>query len=221
MQGNASESLKLDDMEFGKRIAIERDIEKSGLQGGQAATCNAVFDETGNYILYPTLLGIKIVNIHTNKLSLIVGKQENIRFMNLALYQGAPKRKTVKTLEMAASENVALQESEETDPTIICTAFRKNRFYLFTRREPDSSSGSGGRDIFNEKPTRDEQTLAATILTKDVSTAIIHTTFGDIYIKLFPQFAPKACKNFIEHAKSGRTCGFSHQATTSRLCSTE
>ncbi len=199
-------TAKLDDMEFGRRLAVEREIEKNGIGSGQAATCNAIFDETGNFILYPTLLGIKIVNIHSNKVSLIVGKQESIRFMNIALYQGAPKRKAVRTLEMAASENVALQESEEIDPSLFCTAFRKNRFYIFSRREPDSSSAatSGGRDVYNEKPTKDDSNFDVVSLPKEISTAIIHTTFGDLYIKLYPEFAPKACKNFIEHAKSGK-----------------
>lgn len=164
-----------------------------------------VFDESGNFLIYATLLGIKVVNMQTNKVSILVGGQENLRFMNIALYQGAPKKKSLVTVDMAASENTVIKESEQTDPTLFCTAFKKSRFYCFSRREPDSSSGtSGGRDIFNEKPTKDEQSLAAAnYSTLDVSTAIIHTEYGDIYIKLFPEKAPKAVKNFIEHGKSG------------------
>lgn len=37
---------------------------------------------------------------------------------------------------MAASDNAALKESQELDPTLFCTAFNKNRFYMMTRREP-------------------------------------------------------------------------------------
>lgn len=33
--------------------------------------------------------------------------------------------------------------------------------------------------------------------------ATIHTTMGDIKVKLFPQQAPKAVENFVTHAKSG------------------
>ena len=33
--------------------------------------------------------------------------------------------------------------------------------------------------------------------------ATIHTTMGDIKVKLFPQRAPKAVENFVTHAKSG------------------
>jgi len=42
-------------MEFGKRMAVERDLEKSD----QAMLGNLVFDESGHFLLFGTLLGIK------------------------------------------------------------------------------------------------------------------------------------------------------------------
>ncbi|KAJ8329195.1 Peptidyl-prolyl cis-trans isomerase cyp15 [Batrachochytrium dendrobatidis] len=197
----------LDDMEFGRRLAIEREIEKAS--GGQSATVNAVFDESGTHVIYPTLIGIKVVNILSNKVVCLIGKGETQRFMNLTLYQGAPKQKIMLTLAMAASNNPLVKDSEMTDPTLFCTAYKKPRFYSFTRREPDSegavASGSGNRDIFNEKPSREEQTVAAASSHKQTmgSTGIIHTTFGDIHIRLFPEQAPKSVENFIELSKKG------------------
>jgi peptidylprolyl isomerase domain and WD repeat-containing protein 1 len=47
--------LKLDNMEFGRRVAVEREFEKSDAIYYQ----NAVFDESGHFLLYPSLLGIK------------------------------------------------------------------------------------------------------------------------------------------------------------------
>ncbi|KAJ3328777.1 hypothetical protein HDU76_009310 [Blyttiomyces sp. JEL0837] len=209
MQQAGTAIHKLDDMEFGRRLALEKEIEKA--KGGQSATANVVFDESGHFIIYPTILGIKIVNIETNKVSRLVGKMDNQRFMNLTLYQGAPKKKTLVTLAMAASDNAVFKESEELDPTLICTAFKRNRFYLFSRREPDSGESSGAgtstsRDIFNEKPSREEQTVAAmsTNLKATLgSQAIIHTSFGDIHIRLFPEYAPKAVENFVGLSKKG------------------
>lgn len=121
-------------------------------------------------------------------------------------------------MEMKASDNPAL-ENVEPDPTIFCTAFKKNRFYMvrsheaqceddktagflrfnlihlfissfkFSKREPeDTKSADSDRDIFNEKPSK-EEVMAATQAEgpKRVSdSAIIHTTMGDIHIKLFP-----------------------------------
>jgi hypothetical protein len=38
-----------------------------------------------------------VVNIVTNKVSRLLGKEENGRWLNLALYQGAPKKKGMLT----------------------------------------------------------------------------------------------------------------------------
>lgn len=35
------------------------------------------------------------------------------------------------------------------------------------------------------------------------TSAVIHTTLGDIFLKLFPNAAPKAVENFCTHAKNG------------------
>lgn len=64
-------------------------------------------------------------------------------------------------MEMEASENPAL-DSIKADPTLVATAFRKNRFYLFTRRDAtDTKSVDTDRDVFNEKPSK-EDIIAAT-----------------------------------------------------------
>lgn len=55
MQQAGTSIFKLDDMEFGRRFAVEKELEKSN----QARFVNAVFDETGNFIIYGALLGIK------------------------------------------------------------------------------------------------------------------------------------------------------------------
>ena len=66
MQQAGTASAKLDDMEFGRRLAVERELERGSLEGegstgkgGLLRTANAVWDESGNFIIYPTLLGIK------------------------------------------------------------------------------------------------------------------------------------------------------------------
>ncbi|KAI9468436.1 MAG: peptidyl-prolyl cis-trans isomerase cyp15 [Benjaminiella poitrasii] len=201
MQQAGTTIYKLDDMEFGRRLAVEKELEKSN----QAKYVNVIFDETGHFIIYGALLGIKVVNIKTNKVVRLIGKSESNRFVNVNLYQGAPKKKGIYTLAMAASDNAVLKESQELDPTLFCTAFSKNRFYMLTRREPFDNSQKGERDVFNEKPSREEQTVAATQERKQIlgTSAIIRTTSGDIHIRLFPDAAPKAVENFVTHSKNG------------------
>jgi peptidylprolyl isomerase domain and WD repeat-containing protein 1 len=81
-------------MEFGRRLAGERMLSKST----QQSTMNAVFDESGHFLIYPTIFGIKVVNTYTNKVVRLIGKSEPQRFMNIALYQGAPKKKSNMTM---------------------------------------------------------------------------------------------------------------------------
>lgn len=64
-------------------MANERDLEKSD----SFNLINIAFDYSGNFIMYPTMLGIKMVNIETNKCVKIIGKNDNLRPLNLALFQ--------------------------------------------------------------------------------------------------------------------------------------
>ncbi|XP_027018184.1 peptidylprolyl isomerase domain and WD repeat-containing protein 1 [Tachysurus fulvidraco] len=192
---------QLPDMEFGRRMAVERELEKvDGIR-----LTNIIFDETGHFVLYGTMLGIKVINVETNRCVRILGKQENIRVVQLSLFQGVAKTmKVAPTIEMKASDNPALQTADP-DPTIFCTAFKKNRFYMFTKREPeDTKSAESDRDVFNEKPSK-EEVMAATQAEgpKRVSdSAIIHTTMGDIHIKLYPVECPKTVENFCVHSRN-------------------
>lgn len=64
-------------------MAAERDLEKS-----EAVNLgNIIFDESGYFVLYATMLGVKVVNLYTNKCVRIIGKPENLRPLKLALYQ--------------------------------------------------------------------------------------------------------------------------------------
>lgn len=96
MQQAAAGDAKLDSMEFGRRLAVERELERQAVDGVKEGRIGAVgmgtpaWDESGKMVLYPTLLGIKVVNTVTNKVVRMLGKDETIRFLNLALYQGLP-----------------------------------------------------------------------------------------------------------------------------------
>ncbi|KAH1002583.1 peptidylprolyl isomerase domain and WD repeat-containing protein 1 [Dendroctonus ponderosae] len=194
-------SQQLPNMEFGRRMAVERDLEKSEA----FHLANSAFDYSSNFIMYPTLLGIKLINLHTNKLVTLIGKNENLRMLNIALYQGSSRRsKAAVTLEMEASNNPTL-EAVQPDPTLVCTAYKKSRFYLFSRREPDDFGGDQDRDIFNEKPSK-EDTMSATenpAVQRLYENATIHTVFGDVHIKLFMKDCPKTVENFCVHSKNG------------------
>ncbi|KAE8838627.1 hypothetical protein HRS9139_03010 [Pyrenophora teres f. teres] len=201
MQQAGTSIQHLEDMEFGRRLGIERELDE---QPSLQPHCNVIFDETSNFILYGSMYGVKVINTLTNKLSKLYGLEDSssLRPLHLTLYQGQPEKKGVVTVEMAASDNPLLQEAEARDAMLLATASHKQRFYMYTN---DSTASKSTRDIQNEKP----QTLAssaknqsASSTTNAATTAVLHTTYGDITLRLFPSAAPKAVQNFITHARN-------------------
>jgi len=45
---------------------------------------------------------VLVVNTFTNKVSRLLGKDENVRWMNMAIYQGQPSKKSLNTVVSAA-----------------------------------------------------------------------------------------------------------------------
>lgn len=64
-------------------MAVEKELDNNGA----IRLCNILFDDSGNFLLFPTMLGVKIVNIFSNRLVKIIGKSENLRIMRIALFQ--------------------------------------------------------------------------------------------------------------------------------------
>jgi peptidylprolyl isomerase domain and WD repeat-containing protein 1 len=232
---NARGMLKgLDTIDFGQRAARERELEaasgghggggggggEESSGGGGAASlaaglggANPVFDESGHFLCYSTLLGVKVVNVETNTVVRVLGRGENQeRFLSLALYQGVPKVDSQMMQSRMGEKPKTRDEMEasssKADPLFVATAFKKQRFYVFSSREPalDDAAGDGGgpgRDVFNEKPTAEQlvmETVKTTVLGKD---AVLRTTMGDIHIRLFGQECPRTVENFTVHARNG------------------
>ena len=111
----------LNNVEYSRRLTIEKDFEKND------AVCSLVnlqFDFSGTFLFYSTLYGIKMLNLRTNSIKHFFGTTENARFIRLALYQN---RKSA--------------EQDVNSTILFSTAYKKNRFYLFTRNNPQGASG--------------------------------------------------------------------------------
>ena len=173
-----------------------------------------------------------MVNIYTKKIVTVIGKGENLRFLNISLSQasdevvGAAGEKdpslAPQSIEMHVSENPGLVNKSKPAPVLFCTAHKKNRFYLFTRKAPKDHDTD--RDVFNEKPTQEERNIA---ITEDISTArryesaTLHTSVGDIYLKLFARECPKTVENFCVHAKNNYYNGhIFHRIIKQFMCQT-
>ena len=196
MQQAGTAFQTLEATEFSRRLVAERDLENPVT----VPKVNVIFDESSNFILYGSLLGIKVINTLTNRVVKVYGATESFRSLNLALYQGFPQKKALTTVAMAASTNPLLQESEERDPMLVTTGVGKVRFYLYTNETEISKST---RDVQNEKPVASSKPAAEAKQAETGTQAIMHTTLGDIHLRLFPDAAPKAVENFVTHAKTG------------------
>lgn len=102
------------------RMATERELEKSEA----LHYSNIKFDCSGHFILYPTMIGIKLVNIETNRCIRVIGKGDNVRPLHVGLFQGRTKKpKAALSLEQEASDNPILTQTSS-DPTLFVTAFK-------------------------------------------------------------------------------------------------
>ena len=60
MQQAGTAVHRVEDMEFGRRLAVERELELEDAEGRVPARwSNAVWDESGSFVIYASLLGIK------------------------------------------------------------------------------------------------------------------------------------------------------------------
>jgi hypothetical protein len=94
------------------------------------------------------------------------------------------------------------------DPTLFAAAFKRSRFYCLSRREPaePDDDAAAGRDVFNEKPTRDELALTAAAPKPSGSggsACVISTSKGEIHLRLYAQECPRTIENFTTHASDG------------------
>ncbi|KAL9610223.1 MAG: hypothetical protein Q9204_009094, partial [Flavoplaca sp. TL-2023a] len=171
MQQAGTSLQTLDNVEFGRRLAVEREIENLAVPN----KINVIFDESSNFIMYGSIMGVKVINTFTNRVIKVYGKDEPFRALNLAIYQGQPQKKGVVTVSMAASSNPLLQEAEERDPMLVATGSGKVRFYIFTN---DKEITKSTRDVQNEKPKHlNARHQLEAKSAESGSAAIIHTTY--------------------------------------------
>ena len=64
LQKSESVTYRIDPIDFGRRIAVEKEL----IADADAPHQNAIFDESGNFLLYSTVLGVKVC-IFTRRLS--------------------------------------------------------------------------------------------------------------------------------------------------------
>ena len=93
-------------------------------------------------------LPLQVVHMVTNRVARIIGKVENTeRFLRVALFQGNVAKRAGAIARMPGGADT---KQAEGDPTLVAAAYQRQRFYLFTRREPqDTDEAAQGRWVFS------------------------------------------------------------------------
>jgi peptidylprolyl isomerase domain and WD repeat-containing protein 1 len=248
-------AMGMDAIEYGKRAALEREMEDAHLLSGGVVTnpttkksysavtstsegsyhqsLHCTFDSSGQYLLIPTIVGIKIIHIQTHKVVSTIGKGDasSLRFLHLCHCPGDAKIDQQMQLARMGGSSAAITHGSENerpnDSLLVTLAYGKRRFYAFSHYDPVANSTTNeeeqnmmvlSRDILNEAPDASdllqaahmggrgmggEHHLDAPINHTTVTKAILRTTHGDISIKLFPKETPRTIENFVGHAQSG------------------
>ncbi|CAD2108266.1 peptidyl-prolyl cis-trans isomerase, putative [Plasmodium vinckei] len=202
-------NLHIDSLDFGKRLFIEKEIKKH-IKNQNMKLDMVIFDESNQYIIYTTFIGIKVVNFITNQLCYIIGKNEtNLRYLSISLYQKIIPANKIKT---NVHESLYINEKNISDCALFCTVYKKARFYVFTKKIVNEHE-LDERDIYNEQPNKNE--LSSLLSTKSIEnieknnnnktpkSAIIYTTMGEIHISLFYKECKKTVINFATHSTNG------------------
>jgi len=256
--GGGAAFMGMDAIEYGKRAALEREMDDAYLlsggvihrpssnkkqsnmafstltstsEGTHHQCLHLSFDNSGKFLLLPTVVGIKVINIQSHRVIVTVGKGDAsaIRFLHVCLCPGDAKMDQQLQLARKGGSSAAISHSSGDDSEIppndsllIAIAYGKRRFYSFSHHDPlDNTKGEPdeqtilARDILNEPPDAsdlleashlgrgndDPNSVNAPLTT--ATHAVLRTTHGDIRIKLFSKETPKTIQNFIGHAQSG------------------
>jgi len=232
-RGDRVDPSGIDSIEYGKRAALEREIDDTLVMSGGTETeavlvrdsgsqfLSLQFDPMGRHILIPTILGIKVINVSTNKCVAIVGKADAsaLRFLSVCLCSGDAR--VDKQIQLARTGGSAAaidhdNSKKKSDALVVALAYKKRRLYIFSHSDPVSQAEKNGddeeavimnRDVMNEPPDADDMLVAgggrSASENKLGNEAILRTTKGDIHIRLFPNAVPRTVENFCGHSKSG------------------
>lgn len=106
------EKSNLPNVELNRRLALEKELDRLP---DTMRLESLLYDESGNFLLYATPLGIRVLNLTTNCVVRTIGKAETLRFLQVSLCNAVPSTSVTRgesasrTAEMVASDNPTLQ----------------------------------------------------------------------------------------------------------------
>eukprot|EP00915_Cephaloidophora_sp_WS-2016_P008780 GHVH01012299.1.p1 GENE.GHVH01012299.1~~GHVH01012299.1.p1 ORF type:complete len:765 (+),score=104.00 GHVH01012299.1:54-2297(+) len=215
---------KIDNFDFGRRVGVEKELMADSVgddkQGSSITNfpkldrLDAIqFDDSGEIVVFTNLEGIKVLHWEKEILLSIIGRGEQLRFLNFALFQASPlvsKDIVLKGRPPVVDNPHSLEKRRF---LLLACALNKRRFFVFSHLEPLEDSfvvGSAeSRDHLNEAPTKEEREIGMQRAKEKLRLrfgsgfAVIHTNKGDIRIQLHMEATPKTVENFVTHSRNG------------------
>jgi peptidylprolyl isomerase domain and WD repeat-containing protein 1 len=225
----AAGRLEIDSIEYGKRAALEREINDSPIIDSQSTLdtglqrINIEFDDSGRLLLYPTAIGVKVVDVESHRVVRIIGSGDagQNRFLNFCVCDVDSKVDKQMALARTGQTGKAIDHSDAAkadllDPMIVGVSYKKRRIYCFSKYDDVEGDEDGqaaiSRDVLNEAPDADDLMAANTVTLSAAAgkgkqalgkEAILRTTMGDIHFTLYGTQCPRTVENFCGHSRSG------------------
>lgn len=204
LKENYSKHFDLEKNDRERKILIEDEF-RERLKAGFRQNISIDFDESGTFLIFTCILGIVYYHLANKEITTIKGKREKgERYIGLSIYQGLKKY----SIKGNSGVGGMSSQTKEADPCIFAWAYKKPKFCIFSNREPSNfdknSFQNSSRDVTEKKDASSDLLKSTKDSGKSVSNKVVlSTSLGDIYIKLFPEYAPKAVENFLTHAANG------------------
>jgi len=177
-EGNEGDEAvySMDMLEYGKRAATEREIADTTIYTGGVVTdalhqdssslhqlITMTFDPSSTFLVYPSLMGIKVVSIVTHSCCRIIGRGDasSLRFLSVCLCSGDAKVNAQMELMRSGGSSTAMAPKTDeddgdeaaaanNDPLIVTNAFQKKRLYVFSNRDPLQTKEEEDKDITSQ-----------------------------------------------------------------------
>lgn len=204
-QKEEKSEFRLESFDYGQRAAKEsKRIKEMQRDVWSKSVPNAVFDDSGLFVVFATLVGVKIVEVATSRCVALLGKGESTdRFLQVSLSSSCALNSELSAVRQFKKNEIMAQDREFLlEQKLVCSSHAKNRFFVFTRSEP-SDDAEKERDFVNEKQSSSssQKAVKQNEPPKLPRKVILRTTMGDIHLKLFPERCPKTVENFAELVK--------------------
>ncbi len=203
-----AEKLPLDAIDYGALTSRESTVASKSFEPQTVAPrFTMAIDVSERLLLYPTMLGIKVLDLLTHRVVKTIGSPDSpqVRFVGVTILD--PNINIDKQVALARDPKAVQKAVDRTEgaqdgagPMVVAYGCEGRRFYVW-----DESEVEGPRDIMNEAPDETEADGAGAqgIGADTTTTVILRTSRGDIRMKLFKEECPRTVENFTTHAKNG------------------